>query len=346
MEDAEPRTRPGAPARLADVARVAGVSVATVSRALSRPGVVSPATREAVARAIHATGYRMNHAARNLRQGRTGAVVALVPNLGNPFFAKILAGMGAALNAAGYDLLVGDTMEPGGRHRALRRFLDPSRADGIILLDGQVTADDLAAMPDAPPLVMACEWIEGADIPRVVLDNAAGTELAARHLLSLGHRRIGWIGGPEGNVLHRARIDGLRRALTDPQPGYPGDFSLQAGAAAAARWLAQPPKMRPTAIIGFSDEAAAGFMGEVQRHGLSVPGDVSVVGFDAIDWGAHLPVPLTTIRQPKRDLGRLAAVTLLELIGGLRPADRILAPELIRRQSTAPPPRRSGPTCR
>lgn len=339
MDDAEIQLRQSAPARLADVARVAGVSVATVSRALSRPAVVSPDTRDAVARAVRATGYRMNVAARNLRQGRTGAAVALVPNLGNPFFAKILAGMGAALNAAGYDLLVGDTMEPGepgGRHRALRRFLDPSRADGIILLDGQVTADDLAVMPGAPPMVMACEWIDGADIPRVVLDNAAGTELAARHLWSLGHRRIGWIGGPESNVLHRARADGLRRVLTDP-PGYPGDFSLQSGAEAALRWLSQPPETRPTAIVGFSDEAAAGFMGEVQRHGLSVPGDVSVIGFDAIDWVAHLPVPLTTIRQPKRDLGRLAATTLLELIGGHRPADRILTPELICRQSTAAP---------
>ena len=144
--------------------------------------------------------------------------MALVPNLGNPFFAKILAGMGAALNAQGYDLLVGDTLAPGGRHRALRRFLDPSRADGIILLDGQVTADDLAALPGAPPLVMACEWIEGAPLPRVVLDNAAGTELAARHLLGLGHRRsrhgyrAAEDGRPEAEIRHAQRVRrGLRR---------------------------------------------------------------------------------------------------------------------------------------
>ena len=151
--------------RLTDVARRAGVSTATVSRALSRPEMVSPAARDAVQRAVAATGYRMNHAARNLRKQRTGAIVALVPNLGNPFFAKILSGMGQELSAAGYDLLVGDTMEAGGRHRALDRFLDPSRADGIILLDGQVTLDDLRALPDAPPVVMACEWIEGAALP-------------------------------------------------------------------------------------------------------------------------------------------------------------------------------------
>ena len=332
------RTRQGA-ARLADVARLAGVSVATVSRALSRPDLLSTDTRDAVQRAITATGYRMNHAARNLRKGRTGAIVALVPNLGNPFFAKILAGMGAALNAQVYDLLVGDTMAPGGRHRALRRFLDPSRADGIILLDGQVTAGDLAALPGAPPVVMACEWIEGAPLPRVVLDNAAGTELAARHLLALGHRRIGWIGGPEDNVLHKARVEGLARALPDPGPGYAGDFTLESGVRAAERWLDTPAADRPTAVIGFSDESAAGFMGELQRRGVSVPEQVSVVGFDGIDWVAHLPVPLTTIRQPKRDLGSTAARVLMALIGG-QPVEpcTVLAPQLVLRNSAGPAP--------
>ena len=331
-------TRQGA-ARLADVARLAGVSVATVSRALSRPDLVSPDTRDAVQQAIAATGYRMNHAARNLRKGRTGAVVALVPNLGNPFFAKILAGMGAALNAQGYDLLVGDTLAPGGRHRALRRFLDPSRADGIILLDGQVTADDLAALPGAPPLVMACEWIEGAPLPRVVLDNAAGTELAARHLLALGHRRIGWIGGPEDNVLHQARVTGLARVLPDPGPGYDGDFTLESGVSAAERWLDTRAADRPTAVIGFSDESAAGFMGELQRRGVSVPEQVSVVGFDGIDWVAHLPVPLSTVRQPKRDLGSAAARGLMALIAGQPVASStVLEPQLVLRKSSGPAP--------
>ncbi|MDO5603781.1 MAG: LacI family DNA-binding transcriptional regulator [Paracoccus sp. (in: a-proteobacteria)] len=326
------------PARLADVARRAGVSVATVSRVLSRPDMVSAQTRAAVTEAVAATGYRINHAARNLRRGRTGAVVALVPNLGNPFFANILSGMGQEISQAGYDLLVGDTMEEGGRHRALSRFLDPSRADGIILLDGRVTADDLAALPAAPPLVMACEWIEDMALPRVALDNSAGTGLATRHLLGLGHQRIGWIGGPKGNVLHRARARGIRRTLGHLPPGYDGDFSLESGQGAARRWLATPRMDRPTGIIAFSDESAAGFMGEVQRAGVIVPQDVSVIGFDGIDWVAHLSTPLTTIRQPKRMLGREAARSLLRMIGGDHPADTILQPELIIRASTCVAP--------
>ena len=338
MNDSPPVPIP-VPVRLADVARHAGVSAATVSRVLSRPEMVSQPTRDAVMAAVAATGYRINLAARNLRKQRTGAIVALVPNLGNPFFARILAGMGQELAAEGYDLLVGDTLAEGGRDRALRRFLDPSRADGIILLDGQVTRAELEALPGAPPLILACEWIEGAAIPRVVLDNARGTEMAARHLTGLGHRRIGWIGGPPANVLHASRLEGVRRALGHVPPGYAGDFSLQAGARAAGAWLAEPPATRPTGIVAFSDESAAGFMGALQRRGVAIPDEVSVVGFDGIDWVAHLPVPLTTIRQPKLDLGRVAARALLAHMRGKAPLSTMLMPELLARESTGPAPR-------
>ena len=324
--------------KLSDVARHAGVSAATVSRVLSRPEMVTEATRIAVMEAVAATGYRVNLAARNLRKQRTGAIVALVPHLSNPFFARILAGMGQELGIAGYDLLVGDTMEEGGRHRALNRFLDPSRADGIILLDGQVTEADLAALPAAPPLIMACEWIQGASMPRVVLDNAQGTEMATRHLLDLGHRRIGWIGGPENNVLHASRLEGVCRVLGHQPRGYAGDFTLQCGAQAAAQWLAEPPETRPTGIVAFSDESAAGFMGVLQRHGVQIPAEVSVVGFDGIDWVAHLAVPLTTVRQPKLDLGRAAARTLLAHMRGEAELSTMLMPELLIRESTGPAP--------
>ena len=324
--------------KLSDVARHAGVSAATVSRVLSRPEMVTEATRIAVMEAVAATGYRVNLAARNLRKQRTGAIVALVPHLSNPFFARILAGMGQELGIAGYDLLVGDTMEEGGRHRALNRFLDPSRADGIILLDGQVTEADLAALPAAPPLIMACEWIQGASMPRVVLDNAQGTEMATRHLLDLGHRRIGWIGGPENNVLHASRLEGVCRVLGHQPRGYAGDFTLQCGAQAAAQWLAEPPETRPTGIVAFSDESAAGFMGVLQRHGVQIPAEVSVVGFDGIDWVAHLAVPLTTVRQPKLDLGRAAARTLLAHMRGEAELSTMLMPELLIRESTGSAP--------
>lgn len=329
----------GVRARLADVARLAGVSASTVSRVLSRPDVVAHATRDAVMAAVAATGYRVNHAARNLRKGRTGSVVALVPNLGNPFFAKILEGMSRELAGAGYDLLVADTLDGQGRDRALARHLDASRADGIILLDGHVSLDALAD-PDAPPVVTACEWIKGASLPRIMLDNRQGAAMAVAHLRGLGHRHLGLVGGPPDNVLHRARrIGALQAARGLRVTEFPGDFSMQSGRAAARAWLALAPADRPAAVFAFSDEMACAFLAELQRHGLSVPAQVSIVGFDDIELVSHLAPALTTVRQPKRELGRQAARTILDRIEGRAVAPlTLLAPELMLRETTAPPP--------
>ncbi|SIQ59910.1 transcriptional regulator, LacI family [Paracoccus thiocyanatus] len=339
----ESQTPPGR-ARLSDVARRAGVSASTVSRVLSNPGVVAHATREAVMQAVAETGYRMNHAARNLRKQRTGCVVALVPNLGNPFFAKILDGMGRELAGAGYDLLVADTLEDSGRHTRLDRFLDPSRADGIILMDGLAPFGDLAGRADLPPVVTACEWIEGADLPRVMLDNRQGGRLAVAHLRALGHCHIGLIGGPPGNVLHQARHQGAHEGAHEGAGGvrlteFPGDFTMQSGQRAAQAWLALPRPDRPTGIFAFSDEMACAFMSGLHRAGLAVPRDASIVGFDDIELVSHLSPALTTIRQPKREIGRKAARIILDRIAGREIAPvTLLAPRLMERETTAPPP--------
>lgn len=332
-------------ARLSDVARLAGVSASTVSRVLSNPGVVAEATRAAVMEAVARTGYRMNHAARNLRKQRTGCVVALVPNLGNPFFAKILDGMGRELAAAGYDLLVADTLEDSGRHTTLQRFLDPSRADGIILLDGLVPLGEPDERPGLPPIITACEWIEASPLPRVMLDNAEGARLAIRHLRKLGHDHIGLIGGPEQNVLHKARMEGAREAAEGARlTVFAGDFTLQAGQRAARDWQALDPALRPTAVFAFSDEMACAFMSSLQRAGWSVPRDVSIMGFDDIELVSHLAPALSTIRQPKREIGRKAARTILDCIAGQQIAPvTLLAPALMARETTAPPPAQDLP---
>ncbi len=322
------------------MARLAGVSTATVSRALSNPGMVSRDTRATVEAAVKATGYRLNLTARNLRHSRTGGIVALVPNLANPFFSQILSGIASVLGPAGYNLLVADTRT--SDPETLLAYAEPSRADGLIVLDSTLPAEALARVP----LVEACEWVPGLKAPRVKIDNRAAARLAIDHLAGLGHRRIGHVTGPEGNVLAVARLAGTRAALAaqgltlaDPAI-YPGDFGLESGRAAAALWLAQPREARPTAVFLASDEMACGFMGEVQRHGLTVPGDVSVVGFDDIELIAHISPPLTTIHQPRAALGRAAAERLLRRLAG-EPDDGddlILPVELILRASTAPPP--------
>lgn len=329
-------------ARIKDVAALAGVSTATVSRALTRPDLVNAATREAVAAAIAATGYRPNHAARNLRHRRTGGILALVPNLANPFFSQILSGIASVLAPAGYSLLVTDTTGEGGR--AALDQAEPSRADGLIVLDGGLPAEALAR---GLPVVTVCEWLPGLEAPRIRIDNAAGAGLAVAHLAGLGHRRIGHVLGPAGNVLTAARLEGTRAALAAhglPLAGeavYVGDFGLDSGRAAAGRWLAQPEATRPTALFLQSDAMACGFIGEVLHHGLRVPRDVSVVGFDDIELAAHISPPLTTIRQPRVTLGRVAAARLLaRLAGPGDDADTVLPVELVVRASTAPPPLR------
>ena len=324
--------------KISDVARIAGVSTATVSRAISSPDRVSVETRAAVQAAIDSTGYRLNHAARNLRRRRTGGIVALVPNLANPFFSQILSGIASVLGPAGYNLLVADTETAGAD--SLLDYAEPSRADGLIVLDGRLSAD---ALRGRVPLVEACEWVPGLAAPRIRIDNLAAAELAIGHLYDLGHRRIGHVTGPRGNVLTESRLSGVRAALTarrlalTDEATYSGDFSIESGQAVADTWLGQPATSRPTALFFASDAMACGFIGEVQHRGLSVPRDVSVVGFDDIELVAHISPPLTTIRQPRTDIGRRAAERLLaKIVGDPVDEDTILPVELVVRASTCP----------
>ncbi len=325
--------------RISDVARLAGVSTATVSRALSNPALVSEDTRAAVQSAVTATGYRLNQAARNLRHRRTGGIVALVPNLANPFFSQILSGIASVLGPAGYNLLIADTRTAGAE--GLLAYAEPSRADGLIVLDGSLPA---AALTGAVPLVEACEWVPGLVAPRVKIDNRAAAGLAVDHLADLGHRRIGHVAGPRGNVLSEARLSGTAERLAARGLPFPagavlqGDFSLDSGRLAALAWLELAGDSRPTAMFLASDAMACGFIAEVQRHGISVPRDVSVVGFDDIELVAHVSPPLTTIRQPRAALGRVAAERLLRRLRGEadQEGDTILPVELVIRASTAP----------
>ena len=333
------------PVTIQDVAREAGVSTATVSRVMSNPGIVAASTRAAVETAIRRTGYAVHHSARNLRRQRTGSIVALVPNLANPFFSQILSGVSATLSPLGYHLLIADTQNGPQAGAQLLHYLGHGVADGLILFDGGVERAQLDGAGDRPlpPMVIACEWINGLALPNVRVDNAAGAQLAVAHLAALGHRRIGHITGPAGNVLTAARSAGTRAALA--QAGldcreawfFAGDFSLDSGAFAARAWLEMAD--RPTALFCASDEMAAGFIGLVQAAGLAVPRDVSVVGFDNIEIAAHLTPPLSTVRQQRTTIGVEAARMVLGCIdGSVTGAPELVLPvELIARRSSAAP---------
>ncbi|MBL4628053.1 MAG: LacI family DNA-binding transcriptional regulator [Roseicyclus sp.] len=335
-------------ATIQDVAQAANVSTATVSRALSNPGLLSDATRSVVLEAVKSTGYRVNQAARNLRMQRAGAVLILVPNLGKPFYSEILQGISDGFARSDYAVLIADTESRPLPEGELAGNFTGGRIDGVISLDGGLTPtslDECRAQGVDGRIVFACEWVEGYAFPSVQSDNAEGARLAIRHLHDLGHRKIAHVTGPKGNVLTGVR----RRGMTEERArlGLParedwiirGDFSLESGRDAAIKILAM--RDRPTAVFCAADMVAFGLIAGLQAGGVRVPQDISVVGFDDIDMSEYYVPALTTIRQDRVRLGRTAAARLLERLSGpasAAPVEELLPVELAVRASTAPPP--------
>jgi LacI family repressor for deo operon, udp, cdd, tsx, nupC, and nupG len=331
-----------------EIARLAGVSTATVSRALSHPDRVAEETRRQIMTLVEEHGYRANSFARSLRRRRSDTVLAVLPDLGNPFFSTILSSIQETLLAVGIDLLVTDSRSTHNTGRSPAAHLRAARADGLICLDGGLNAgllEELSEGDIAGRVVFACEWPEGASFPTVRSDNRAGMQLGVDHLVALGHRDIAFLSGPAGNILTSERQQGFvaalqRHGLTlDDDRIAGGDFSMDAGYA-SARLFAQP--IRPTAVVCSSDQLAIGLISGLRELGLSVPSDVSVVGFDDIGPAPYAVPALTTIRQDREALGRKAAQMLLKRLGSdicEQDETATLPVTLIERASTAPAPR-------
>lgn len=328
-------------ARMGDVARLAAVSTATVSRALATPGRVSPETRARVAAAIAEVGYVPNPAARTLRSQKSRMVLVVLPDLANIFFSQILRGIEETLFEAGYGMIIGNLDGPPEKEARFAALAATGQVDGVLLLNGHLfERAGGAKIRRGTPLVALCEAIP-ADIPQVEVDNRPAATLMTRHLAGLGHRRIAYVTGPHGNVLEHERFAGYREGLAaarlpfDPALVHPGDYTLDAGARIGAA-LAERPN--PTAVFSSNDAMAIGLMRALIERGVRVPGDISVAGFDDIEYAAVADPTLTTIRQPRRDLGRTGAAILLDLLAGRRAPARVrLDTELVVRGSTAPP---------
>ena len=317
------------------------MSTASVSRALSRPERVSETTRKSVEDAVRATGFRLNRAARNLRMQRAGAVLAMVHNIGKPFYSEILAGLAEGFHGTDYALLLTDTEANPLVGDALANYFRDGRIDGAISLDGslsQEALDECKARGVDKRIVFLCEWVEGEDFPAIVVDNANGARMAAQHLHALGHRRIAYVEGPPGNVLTLSRKRGLEEECAtlglEPPVIFPGDFSIESGQAAARCLLKTNP--RPTAVFCSSDTAAFGVIAGLREGGLSVPEDVSVIGFDDIEMAAFYDPALTTIRQERRLLGRRAAEVLVARLDGRGTTGEVVAVTLVERGTTGP----------
>ncbi|MGB3339814.1 MAG: LacI family DNA-binding transcriptional regulator [Devosia sp.] len=332
-----------------DVARYADVSTATVSRALSSPQRVTEQTRERISEAVRITGYTPNQSARSLRQRTARTILVALPDIGNPFFSVILDAVEREAASRGYGVLVANRFSGGDSGLRMRDYFLSNRVDGLLLFDGSVDLEQLMMLTGDPtpvPLIVACEEIPNAPFHTVKTDNSYAAERATRHLIELGHFRIGHVRGPQGNVLTGERERGFAKAMAsaglDIRPDWllPGAFEMAAGLAAAEHFMRLED--RPTAIFAANDESAIGFISGLRQHGLDCPSDVSVVGFDDLAVASHVWPPLTTMRQPRAALGRIAAGALIDVIEGDRrnrvPMHMVLSSELIVRGTTARPP--------
>ena len=304
--------------RLSDVATDAGVSPATVSRAISQPRLLSPETLARVRASAQRLGYRPDAAARALASGRSMTIGAVMPTLDNQIFSRALQSMQSTLATSGYPLLVASHDYSAAAETDAVRNLIGRGVDGLMLVGAERAAETNALLADAEiPFVLT--WRTNPGQTGVTVDNAHAGRLAAQHLYQLGHRRIGMVTGRTTfNDRQRARLEGVRAFLGEVGLALPDwlhsaqPTTLAGGRTGAASLLelADPP----TALIGGIDLIAIGCMVEAQARGLSVPGDLSVVGIDNLDMSAHTAPSLTTVHVPTALIGAEAARILIGLI--------------------------------
>jgi LacI family transcriptional regulator len=326
-----------------DVAAAAGVSVATVSKAINgRYGIASETSRR-VLQVVEEMGYQSSLGASSMRSSRTGVIGVLVADF-EPFSAEILKGVGTALRGTSYDLLAYSGAYQGDSDGWERKSL--SRLSGS-LIDGAIMVTPTVLSPSVGMPIVAVDPHTGpAEIPTVESDNFAGALQAINHLIELGHRRIGFLAGRPDLRSSIRRSDGYRRALKaagipfDPSLVAIGRYQTETAREPAIALLSQPD--RPTAIFGANDLSAIAIIEVATSMGLRIPEDLSVIGFDDIPEAARMNPPLTTIRQPMQRLGASAAGLLISLIRGDEPDETHLRlpARLVRRATTAPPPSR------
>ncbi|GHC70365.1 LacI family DNA-binding transcriptional regulator [Limoniibacter endophyticus] len=331
-------TRHSAP-NIREVAAMAGVSTATVSRTLAEPNKVRETTREKVMKAVEALNFVPNAQARSFRQRSNRTVILLVRDIANPFYLEIYRAVEEEASAAGYKVLMGDARGDATRVANHIDMVRERHADGLILMIGRYP-EELVELKNLPPIVMASETFEGLDLPSVKVNNVAAAKGAVAHLIAQGHHAIVHLAGPLPEQLASDRLAGYRTALAeagisfDPSLVEAGDYSIEAGRQGIEALFARGKTF--SAVFASSDQMAIGAIAALRSRGLSVPQDISVIGFDDILFANAFEPPLSTVRQPRRELGRHAMRMMIELLSGnTRPADVLLPTELILRGSVA-----------
>ncbi|MEK0317465.1 LacI family DNA-binding transcriptional regulator [Cohnella sp. 56] len=332
-----------------DIAQKTGVSIATVSRVIHGLTGYSDKTRELVMKAAEELGYRPNAIARGLVSRRTQTIGVLFPQVSGSYSAELLHGIEEAANERGFSIIVCNTAREGERTMKYLRVLREKQVDGIVFASQFVLAayeQELAAM--RVPVMLVNTLPERSDLSYIKVDDREASREATEHLVRLGHREIAMIAGtPDDPVAGQPRVDGYRDALEAGGIAYRealvacGGFCLDGGRRAMERLLADAPSL--TAVFAASDEMAAGALAAALERGLRVPDDLSIVGYDDLIFARMVHPPLTTIRQPLSEMGRLATERLIARIKGEPYSDGsiIVAHTLVKRDSAGEPP--SGP---
>jgi LacI family transcriptional regulator len=340
------------PATIRDVARVAGVSVATVSRALNGADNVLPETRERILAAARELRFTPSSAARSLITRRTDTIGALLPDLHGEYFSELIRGVDRAARARGLHLLVssshGDADEAAAALRAMS-----GRVDGLLVMSPHADADFLEHnLPLGLPAVLLNTGHALPGHARFVVDNFGGAEAMARHLVGGGRKRIAFIGGPDGNEEAAARLAGYRAGLKAggkaglKEALFEGDFTEEGGWLAGRRIARSKP--RPDAVFAANDMMAVGCLQALQEAGLRVPDDIALAGFDDIPIARYVAPSLTTIRVPIATLGSAALDALAKCVeapDSQREQTVVMPVELVVRRSCGigPPPQPQAP---
>jgi LacI family transcriptional regulator len=322
------RARPTKDVTIVEVARHAGVSITTVSHALSGNRRVAESTRARIDDSIRELGYRPNAFARGLRTERSHMVALIIPDITNPYYPTLARGMQDALHSGGYQTLVGST---DGRREQERSFLNDSlqrRVDGLAFASFATTARMLAPVLQTDiPLVSIGTTIRHRTIDCVRTDDVAGSHDATAYLIERGYSPIGMIGGPPGTSPSDHRLDGHRNALReagvrwDPKLVAIGDFTRAGGARAMSELLAR--QVIPRAVFCANDLMAIGAMDAIREVGLRIPDDVALVGYDDIEAASLVTPDLTTVVNPAYEMGRACGRLLLERMTGRRVGGRV-----------------------
>nr|WP_297284326.1 LacI family DNA-binding transcriptional regulator [uncultured Agathobaculum sp.] len=326
-------------ANITDVAHEAGVSLATVSRVISGQTSVRPETRDRVLKAIQKLNYQPNALARQLRTQETKTAIVIVPNIQNALTHEVVFGIESAAESHGYQVLVADMRSQPSIESHYLNAIQQRQVDGIISMSASMTQKLIQQVADQYPLVMAVQDFESCNIPCVSIDNAAASRTAMLHLIRMGHRNIAHITASTSLLLYRERYNSYCQTLEEhglpvtPELIRHGEASFEGGYAQAEALLASGKAF--TAIFAAGDTMAIGAIKALKKHGVRVPQDCAVVGFDDIELAAFWDPALTTIRQPKTQIGQVAFRKLLTLMKKepLLSMHDILPHELIIRES-------------